>query len=460
MSIRDPNDMPRKAHPAGEPAASDRHAISSHPPWAGTCGASQTGGANDDRKCAMTLPTPLINRDRAETVMQAACVAALVLGDPVNIYQATGFWPQTLVMGHLGSSVAVVPADRCQPVTLVTAQFLHYFFDLDDVPVGGPLRILLYTAPDQDAENAAPPIFFRSAPDGSPDPAERATRATTAALLAAHPAFASATLALRAVLGELGGAVATDGEVAGAVLGVGRRQASAAPLLRRIRMIKSPDEIALLRIAAQRNCDAARAAIRSVGRGDRYVDLQNAFFAETGRRGGRPVFMSVDHAAYRERHGVITAGRAFSIDAVGSYAGYHGDYGRTILVGTPDPALLRAVDAAILCNAAVSAALAPGLRFSDVTRIGREAIAGAGHDIATPSAPHSVGLFHTDEAFKDDALTFAKEDHLIEENMVLSIDCPMLQTDMGGTVHLEDLWLVTASGCEALNDTSDPYFRL
>lgn len=52
------------------------------------------------------------------------------------------------------------------------------------------------------------------------------------------------------------------------------------------------------------------------------------------------------------------------------------------------------------------------------------------------------------------------EDHVIEENMVLGIDCPMLQTDMGGTVHLEDLWLVTANGCEALNDTSNPYFEL
>ena len=408
----------------------------------------------------MSLPTPLINRDRAETVMQAAGVSALVLGDAINVYQATGFWPQTLVMGHLGSSIAVVPADKAKPVTLITAQFLHYFFDLDDVPPGSPLQILLYTAFDQDGENATPPIFFRSAAGGTADPAERATRATTTAHLAAHPPFASATLALRAVLDEIGGRIASDGEVAAAVLGAGEHHASATWLLRRIRMIKSVHEVALMRIAAQQNCEAARTAIQSVAAGDRYTDLQNAFFAETGRRGGRPVFMSVDHTAHRQRDGVITTGRAFSIDAVASYAGYHGDYGRTILVGPPDPALRRAVDAAILCNQAVSRALAPGLRFSDITRIGQAAIAKAGHDIATPSAPHSVGLFHTDEAFKDDGFTFAKEDHVIEENMVLSIDCPMLQTDMGGTVHLEDLWLVTADGCEALNDTSNPYFEL
>jgi len=408
----------------------------------------------------MSLPTPLINRDRAETVMTTFGVSALVLADPINVYQATGFWPQTLVMGHLGSSLAVVPADRTKPVTLITAQFLHYFFDLDDVSADSPLHILLYTALDQDGENAMPPIFFRSAQGGLMDPFERATRATTTAHLESYPAFASATRAVRAVLATLGGTVATDGDVADAVLGTGGPHRSATPLLRRIRMIKSVHEVALMRFAAQQNCEAAVVAIRSAAPGDSYVDLQNAFFAETGRRGGRPVFMSTDHSAYRQRNGVITEGRAFSIDAVASYAGYHGDYGRTIIVGTPDPALLRAVDAAILCNETVSRALTPGLRFSDIMRIGQQAIAKAGYDIATPSSPHSVGLLHTDEAFKDDGPLFVKDDPVIEENMVLSMDCPMLQTDMGGSVHLEDLWLVTATGCEPLNDTANPYFRI
>ncbi|MHB8284066.1 MAG: M24 family metallopeptidase [Caulobacteraceae bacterium] len=408
----------------------------------------------------MGLPTPLINRDRAETVLQHFGVSAMILADPTNIYYATGFWPQTLVMGHVGSSLAVVPADKSKPVTLITAQFLHYFFDLDDAPAGSPLQIKLYTAPDQDSENAAPPFFFRSAQDGAPDPYERATRATTLAQLDAHPAFPSATAALRAVLADLGGAVASDDAVAGALLGGTDSFKPAGPLLRRIRMIKSAHEVGLMRIAAQANCESVRAALKSVSVGDRYSDLQNAFFAETGRRGGKPVFMSVDHAAYRLRDGVITEGRAFSIDAVASYGGYHGDYGRTIVVGTPQPTLQRALDAAILCNAAVAQNLRPGMRYSDVSRIGQAALTKAGHDIFTPSAPHSVGLFHTDEAFKDDALVFAKADHLIEENMVLSVDCPMLQTDMGGTVHMEDLWLITANGCEALNDTADPYYRL
>ncbi|HWU01291.1 MAG TPA: M24 family metallopeptidase [Novosphingobium sp.] len=410
----------------------------------------------------MSLPTPLINRSRAQQVMQQAGVSAMVLADPTNIYYATGFWPQTVIMGNVGSSVAVVPADAAQPVTLVTAQFLHYFFDIDDVPPGSPLQILLYTAPDQDGENAMPPIFFRSAADGTEDVYERATRATTLAQLEAHPAYVDAGQAVRSVLGGLGeGAIATDNVVSSLLAGLGAGAARpAGPLLRRTRMIKSVHEIGLMRIAAQSNCEAFQAALATVGIGSTYVDLQNAFFAETGRRGGKPVFISTDHVPYRQRRKVITEGRAFSIDAVATYSGYHGDYGRTILVGTPTAAVMQAVEGAIACNAAVARNLGPGLRYSDISRIGQEAVAKAGFDITTPSSPHSVGLFHTDEAFKDDGLVFAKADHLIEEGMVLSVDCPMLQTDMGGTVHLEDLWLITANGCEPLNDTAHPYYQL
>jgi Xaa-Pro aminopeptidase len=180
----------------------------------------------------VSLPTPLINRDRAETVMQHFGVAAMVLADPTNIYYATGFWPQTIVMGHVGSSLAVVPADKTKPVTLITAQFLHYFFNLDATPKDSPLVIKLYTAPDQDSENAAPPTFFRSAEGGSVDHHERATRGSTLAQLEAHPAFASAALALRSVLADLGGPLATDNVVPGSLIGGNQSYKAAGPLLR------------------------------------------------------------------------------------------------------------------------------------------------------------------------------------------------------------------------------------
>jgi len=409
----------------------------------------------------MTTLSPLIHRARAEAVLREFGIDRIVLADPLNIYHATGFWPLTLEMGQLGTSLAVVPADRSTPVTLVTSQFLHYFQDVGALPEGGPLRALLYTMPDEHGE-PTPARFFREAAGGRPDPYERATRSATTALLATDPARATAASALRDALGDLGSGakLAVDSFIPESMLGDGFGYRSAEPLLRRIRMIKSRGEIALMRHAAAHNAEAARVAVRSVGVGDSYDSLRHAFFAETGRRGGQPVFLQIDSNAYAQRDGVIRDGRAFSIDAVGRYARYHGDFGRTVFVGTPDPILRRAVDAAIHANEAVAARLGPGLRYSDVMRIGRDAIAGAGIDVFTPSSPHSVGLFHTDEAFHGDAMIFDKADHLIETDMVLSVDCPILQTDMGGTVHLEDLWLITADGCEPLNDISEPFLQI
>ena len=40
---------------------------------------------------------------------------------------------------------------------------------------------------------------------------------------------------------------------------------------------------------------------------------------------------------------------------------------------------------------------------------------------------------------------------VLEKNMVLSIDCPMGATGMGGSSHLEDLMLITDDGAEPIN---------
>ena len=413
-----------------------------------------------EQESSMTL-SPLINRPRAANVLAQFGVDALVLADPLNIYHATGFWPLTLEMGQLGTTVAVVPADGALPVILITGAFLYYFQDIGALPADGPVRAIVYTMPGENGEPAPPP-FFRPADGGVPDPFERAARAATLDAIGGRPTHIDATSALRDALHEIGeeARLAVDGFVPEAMLGPDFHYRPAEPLLRRIRMIKSPTEIELMRAAARHNADAARAAVASARVGDSYDSLRRAFFAETGLRGGQPAFLQIDSNAYAHRDGIIRKGRAFSIDAVGRYSRYHGDFGRTVFVGEPDPILRRAIEAAINANRAVSEQLRPGLHYSDVMRIGKEACAAVDRALVTPASPHSVGLFHTDEAFRDDMPIFAKADHLIEANMILSIDLPVLQTDMGGTVHLEDLWLVTAEGCEPLNDTAEPILQI
>lgn len=403
---------------------------------------------------------PLMNRPVAQRVLTQHGVDALVLGEPTNIYQATGFWPQLVAMGQAGVAFAIVPVDASAPVTLISSQFIHYLHDVGAPPAGSPVDIVLYTAPDGLDGDAAPPMFLSMPPGGRPDALDHFAQEATLDVLERHPAHPDASAALRAATQGLSGRIATDSPIIAAMLGERLAYTPAAPLLRTIRMIKSPAEIALMRIAAQNNADAAIAAIQSVSPGDTYEALRIAFYTETGKRGGIPLFLSTDSMTIRKRDGLIREGRSFQIDAVSHYAGYHGDYGRTVFVGEPDPVILRMVEAAQVANDAVANALRPGLRYSDVRRIGQEAVARAGYDIAIPCSPHSVGLYHTDEAYAGDALHFRKDDHLIEKDMILSVDCPVLHLDAGGNVHLEDLWLITENGCEALNLRGSPYLTI
>jgi Xaa-Pro aminopeptidase len=414
------------------------------------------------RSIDMSLPRPLINRDRTQSVLETFGVDAMVLTDPTSIYQATGYWPQTVAMGQMGAAMAVVPADRKRPVALITSQFLHYLYDLDDAPSGSPLQFFLYTAPFGMEGAASAPLFLPEMPDGRPDPWDRITRDATLSQLEMRPAFPSALAALQGALEDAGakGLIGTDSLLVEAYLGDIFTYRPADPLLRRIRMIKSPDEIALMRYAARTNAEVARACILAMKPGDRYEDLRRSFFAETGKRGGSALFISTDSPSIRQRDGIIREGRSFQIDAVSSYGGYHGDYGRTVFVGEADPVIRRTLDASIVANQAITKILKPGLRYSEVAKIGKDAIRDAGYDVIVPCTAHSVGLFHTDEAYKDDALHFVKDDHLIEKDMTLSIDCPALIADGAGNVHLEDLWLITEDGCEPLNDTSDPFLQI
>ena len=398
-----------------------------------------------------------MNRQEAQAVCERFGVDAIVLAEPINIYHATGIWPQTAGMGHVGSSVAVVPADATADVVLVMPQFLYYFVDAGGQGHVPGLTFSLYTAPDEE-DGAGPPMYFAQAADGVEDTFERATRAATDAMLA-HSVKPSAIAAVRDAVTGLQ-RIAADNFVAQAVAGADSNSVPAELLLRWIRMVKSPAEIAIVRHAATTNARVATETVRAMEIGQSYDALRREYFARIGREGGVPSFISIDSRAFEARDGHIREGRCFSIDAVAAFDRYHGDFGRTVIVGEPHPALMRAVDAAGAANTAVAQRLGPGMRYSDVMAIGREAVARTGVQAFTPSSPHSVGLYHTDEAFENDSLMFAKADHAIRPGMVLSVDCPVLLTDIGGTVHMEDMWLITDQGCEPLNDTSDPFIPL
>jgi Xaa-Pro aminopeptidase len=236
------------------------------------------------------------------------------------------------------------------------------------------------------------------------------------------------------------------------------QQTDADDALRRIRLIKSPIEIALMRQAAQGNVDAALEAITRVRAGGSYRQLRAEFFAAAARRGMRGVFMVVDRTSDESFDAELRDGQAFLIDCVSEYEGYHGDYGRTVFLGDPNPAMRRVTTAIGKAWDTVREELKPGIKFSDIRETGQAALRRAGVNYRVPFNPHSVGLYHTDHV--GSGVSPSLGDLVLEPGMILSIDCPLIEAGVGGSCHLEDLMLITKDGSEPINDIGQQVIQL
>jgi Xaa-Pro aminopeptidase len=113
----------------------------------------------------------------------------------------------------------------------------------------------------------------------------------------------------------------------------------------------------------------------------------------------------------------------------------------------------RATDAISLGWDAVRERLRPGIRYSDMRRIGSEALKKAGYDVDVAFTPHSVGLVRTDEpGARGAGGQWVKDDIVLQPGMILSVDFPVRRSGIGGSAHLENLTLIKRDGGVPIND--------
>ena len=82
----------------------------------------------------------------------------------------------------------------------------------------------------------------------------------------------------------------------------------------------------------------------------------------------------------------------------------------------------------------------------------------AGTAFSISFTPHSVDLYHADHV--GNMGSPPREDIVLKPRMVLSVDCPMGATGMGGSYHLEDLMLITEDGAEPINSIGTNVVRV
>lgn len=422
--------------------------------------------AGDDALLAQLQQGGPINLPRAYEIMDRFGIDGFVLGDPLNVYHLLGYWPQiaTTRQGQPPTTFAILTRDERQAPAIVTSHFIYYYTFVDGGARDRIQSYLFQDAGDTGLEDVVTPVagFFADRGDAPLTLVEERRQSRTGLALAAQPLFADAGGALTRALRDMGlwqGRLAYDHDVVREVCERRERPGSLMPAdnaLRWIRIVKSPLELALMRRGAEANAAAVDATIAQVRAGANYREVRRHYAVESARRGNRPVFMTIDRVSSElPTADTVHEGQSLFFDGVGHFMHYHGDYARTVFVGEPAAAARRTAAAAVAGWRAIREQLRPGLTFAEVSRIGFETLRKAGVSDNVTFGPHSVGLMHTDEPGEVRGGFYGKNNLTLEENMILSVDCPSIDTGIGGSVHIEDLVVITRDGAEPIHHIGD-----
>jgi Xaa-Pro aminopeptidase len=230
-------------------------------------------------------------------------------------------------------------------------------------------------------------------------------------------------------------------------------------LFRRIRMIKTPEEIARMERAAQINDEAWLAAAKGLRLGASENDLAEVYRSTVRRLGAMPVYVSVNGGARGSLASaeaspyVFEPGDGIRFDLNLTYRNYFADTARTACLGVP-PEKLRRYHAALAEGFdRAEAEIRPGARASRLFHICQEAVRAAGMpDFKRNHVGHGIGV----ECY-DLPLIGPMDDTPLEEGMVINLENPVYEVGFG-SVHLEDTYVVTAGGCRRFARTSRDLF--
>jgi Xaa-Pro aminopeptidase len=227
---------------------------------------------------------------------------------------------------------------------------------------------------------------------------------------------------------------------------------------RKIRMVKTAGELALLRKAAAINDRAVHEAVAVATCGRPMSDMVNAYRMAMVRQGGTflgqrgmmfgagPDGGFVLDNNYAEAK-ILAEGDVVVFDCCGKYELYHCDTARTGIVGKASARLseLHAVVREAL--AAAEARLKPGVNTEELKAVAADILTRAGLDLGlTTLAWHNVGLDVVEYAHPSERT----KGWVVESGMVMNFELFHRDPDIGG-VHLEDSVHVSDAGLEYLS---------
>lgn len=227
-------------------------------------------------------------------------------------------------------------------------------------------------------------------------------------------------------------------------------------LLAALRMVKQPEEIALLEKAALATDSAIRAAYEKGRAGVSDTVIANALVSGIQFSGADSIaFLTLGsgpsaalaHPAPMNR--VLEAGDVVRCDVGGYYRGYYSDLARTAVVGEPTPEQADTYRRLWQIHEETIAAVRPGVTAGELFATCRAAFDRQGLQLNLPHIGHSLGL-----GLHERPMLTPFNETPLQEGMVLAIE-PVHRFADGTIFHVEDLVEVTADGGRVLSRSAD-----
>ncbi len=236
-------------------------------------------------------------------------------------------------------------------------------------------------------------------------------------------------------------------------------------VLERLRAVKTPLEIAMLREASEGVVEAMLKAFAVCAPGMTKAELVERLRLEEVRRGLTFEYClvtcggSLNRAPSPER---IAAGDIMSLDSGGNFLGYIGDLCRMAILGEPDDELQELLGTVQEIQAKARAVVRAGVPGGAVQEAGLAGVAASPHRSHLEFLAHGMGLVQHEAPWLTGRgpVPYAGHNEAtpLEAGMVLSVETT-LQHPRRGFVKLEDTVVVTADGSEGLGDAGRDWTR-
>ncbi len=380
----------------------------------------------------------LLNRDRADEIMDREQVEALVVSTPINTYYISS-WATDPSWGFGDLALAILPRDRDKEGAVLTIE----------IDAGQPqqrdgtwMRIVRGYArkPGTGPGGILTDLLIRNDLPRNHQEAV-ASYLTELGLQQSRVAFEDRGLAIDVK----------------AILGDGFSFIGARDLMREIRMVKTPEEVAHIRSASRKTELALQISAEAIAAGANCAEAERCFWSGAALAGGRPVFLLI--TPYRPGHGILgkdsalLPGDMVTFDATAEFAHYTSDIGRTAIIGEPKAEQLRRYNATRQGWTNALDEFRPGRMSLDVEQAVAQSIRDAGNPDFRACGVHSVGLEHTDHPHPGGGI----HDFELVDGMVISCDLPWFQPEIG-KFHFEDLIYMKEGVVEVVNDADGRLF--